>query len=93
MSKTKFEYFHNHGDEDGNNSLTVCFGDPDQLESIIVTCEDTEEDAVEAVKRLNNILDEYAAQCVAEYKEKLKGMIHGRSVIRPSQVIQLIDEV
>jgi hypothetical protein len=38
-------------------------------------------------------MDEYAAQRVAEYKEKLKGMIHGRSVIRPSQVIQLIDEV
>ena len=55
-SEKRFNYFHNHGDEDGNNSLTICFGDSDEPDHIIVTCEDTEEDAIECVKRLNDIL-------------------------------------
>lgn len=98
MSKTKFEYFHNHGDEDGNNSLTICFGDSDETDHIIVTCEDTEEDAIEAVNRLNKILDEYAAQCVAEYKEKLKKRLtdlsvdkHGRMFA--TEISELIDRI
>lgn len=70
--KQKFEYFHNHGDDEGNNSLTICFGDSNEPDNIIVGCEDTEEDAIEAVKRLNAILDQHAAQCVQEFKDKMK---------------------
>lgn len=70
MSKTKFEYFHNHGDEEGNNSLTICFGDSDhETDHIIVTCEDTEEDAIEAVKRLNGILDQQVKEKILLFKQ------------------------
>lgn len=98
MSKTKFEYFHNHGDEDGNNSLTVCFGDSDEPDHIIVTCEDTEEDATEVVKRLNEIINQHAQQAVNEYKEKLKAEIrHVRSKsnfeISGGVIIQMIDRL
>jgi len=78
MSKDKFEYFHNHGDEEGNNSLTICYGDSSEPDHIMVTCEDTEEDAIEAVRRLNVILDTYAQQKVDEFKEKLKIAIWNR---------------
>lgn len=69
MTKTKFEYFHNHGDEDGNNSLTICFGDSSEPDHIIVSCEDTEEDAIEAVKRLNEILDTSIKDKLLQFKK------------------------
>lgn len=78
MRKTKFEYFHNHGDDEGNNSLTICFGDSNEPDHIIVGCEDTEEDAIEVVTRLNAILDTYAQQKLDEFKEKLKIAIWNR---------------
>lgn len=83
MSKTKFEYFHNHGDEDGNNSLTVCFGDSNELDHIIVGCHDTEQDAIESVQRLNTILDEFARQSVEEYKAKIKKVFEQRPIMAP----------
>ena len=54
----EFTYFHNHGDDEGLNSVTICYGDPDDypVEDTIITCEDTEEDAIECVRRLNEIL-------------------------------------
>lgn len=52
-----FYFFPNHGDDDGNNSLTIVYGDPtDDIDDIIVGAEDTEEDATEACRRLNNII-------------------------------------
>lgn len=69
MSKKKFEYFHNHGDEDGNNSLTVCFGSANDPDNIIVSCEDKESDAIEAVKRLNEILDTYLKDGLIKFKQ------------------------
>lgn len=61
----KFTYFPNHGDEDGRNCYTICFGDPgdDSFDEVIVGAEDTEEDAQEAVSRLNAIF--YANQLQA----------------------------
>lgn len=52
----RFGYFPNHGDEDGRNGFTICY-DWENSDEIIVWCEDTEEDAIEAVKRLNGILE------------------------------------
>lgn len=56
--QTKIFYsFPNHGDEDGNNGFTIAYGDPsDDLDDVIVGAEDTEEDAQEACKRLNQII-------------------------------------
>lgn len=53
-----FYWFPNHGDEDGNNSFTICYGDPtDDLDVIIVGTENSQEDATEACKRLNTIVE------------------------------------
>lgn len=93
--KRKFEYFHNHGDDEGNNSLTICFGDPNEPDNIIVGCEDTEEDAVEIVKRLNGILDQHASQYVQEFKEKLKERIDDQDMVltRKESIREIINEL
>jgi hypothetical protein len=56
VQSKKFDFFQNHGNEDGNRDFTICYGDPDDLDNVIVGAEDTAEDAAEAVKRLNAIL-------------------------------------
>lgn len=84
--KTKFEYFHNHGDE-GNNSLTIIFGEAHDSNHTIVGCENTETDAVEAVKRLNGILDQHAAQCVEEFKGKLQENLVLMKILNPASDI------
>lgn len=89
--KTKFEYFHNHGDDEGNNNLTICFGDSNEPDHIIVGCEDTEEDAIEVVTRLNAILDTYAQQKVGEFKEKLKAELdHIKMPMPKGYILHLI---
>jgi hypothetical protein len=76
-SENRFNYFHNHGDEDGNNSLTIYFGDlGEPLDEpgghTLITCENTEEDAIEVVKRLNHILFQKSANKQA-IDDTLKG--------------------
>jgi len=57
--KKKFYYFENHGNEDGTDDFTIIYGDQEGEfgEGIITGAEDTEEDAIEACKRLNGIID------------------------------------
>lgn len=76
--KQKFDYFHNHGDEYGNDCFTIYFGELDDLDHIIVGCEDTEEDAIEIVKRLNGILDQ-------QIKEKLIAFKSWYDQLRPNE--------
>lgn len=62
----KFTYFSNHGDEDGRNGFTVTYGDYEESEDIIVGTHDTEEDAIESVKRLNQILQSHHSHQLSE---------------------------
>lgn len=52
--ESKFNHFPNHDDERGH---TICYGDPDQDDHIVVGAENTEEDAEEACRRLNAIVE------------------------------------
>lgn len=71
-----FYWFPNHGDDDGNNAYTVCYGNEEEDtisgENFIVTCEDTQDDADECCKRLNGIA---AAPLLKEEVETLKTAI------------------
>ena len=53
----KFTYFANHGDENGKNCWTICYGKPDGDE-IIIGVENRKSDAIEMCKRLNKIISE-----------------------------------
>lgn len=68
----KFTYFPNHGDEDGRNSLTVCYGEADGDE-IIICCTDKVKDAKESCRRLNKIMK----QIKANHRPPTKGF-HNR---------------
>jgi hypothetical protein len=63
-----FNYFRNHGDEDGNNSYTVIYGDPDSDDHVIITTCDTANDAQESCFRLDSIIGSIACapEIVAE---------------------------
>ncbi len=56
MESKKFNYFPNHGDEEGNNAWTIIYGDVADIDHIIVGAEDSERSAIEYCKRLNEIL-------------------------------------
>jgi len=94
--KKKFYYFPNHGDEDGNNSFTIAFGNEDDdllLASgpTIVGAEDNEDDAIEACKRLNSIIQplDYIGQ-VAEFHATFEHPIGtGPSHVEPLNIRQL----
>lgn len=60
-----FYYFPNHGDEDGKNCWTVCYGNEESDgDEIILTTED-EEDAQDLCRRLNKIISEQPEQPVS----------------------------
>jgi len=96
MSNKKFEYFHNHGDEEGNNSLTICYGDANDPYHIIVGTANIEEEAIEAVQRLNEILSAQSKHEVEEFKEKLRRMVRDQPymlLVTKETIIKLIDEL
>jgi len=76
--KKTFYWFENHGDDEGNNAYTICYGneeeDNENAENFIVGCEDTEEDANEACRRLNSIVEPIRASLSEERQrnEELK---------------------
>lgn len=74
-SDEQFTYFHNHGDEEGRNSITVTYGDYENSDDILITCVDDEKDAIECCKRLNEILSLARQQVAAEEREKQKEFV------------------
>jgi len=80
----RFFHFPNHGDEDGNNCYTICYGWPgDDDDVIIVGAEDTEEDANEARSRLNGIVEPLRASLSEERQradklQAFKDYVHKR---------------
>lgn len=75
--KTKFNYFPNHGDEEGRNGFTIYYSDhedEDDPEEYLVGAEYTEEEAIEVCARLNGILVAYSAQQNKELREKVEAM-------------------
>ncbi len=52
----KFNLFLNHGDESGRGCWTICYGEIDDVDNIVVAVEDDEKTANESCKRLNSIL-------------------------------------
>lgn len=86
MKRTlKFYYFENHGNEDGTNNFTIIHGDQEGEfgEGVITGAEDTEEDAIEACKRLNEISDSLKVE-LTEAKRLLEGIVWTLNEVEPS---------
>ena len=67
-----FYYFENHGNEDGTDNFTIIYGDQeeDYGNGEITGAEDTEEQAIEACKRLNSIV----SPILSDREELLKAL-------------------
>lgn len=94
-TKKQFYFFQNHGDEEGNKGYTICYGDEEEddenAEHYIVSCEDDEDEAIEACKRLNDIVDPLLAErdSLKEENETLKEKIEELTPSHP----QLVQDV
>ena len=78
MKHKKFNVFPNHGDEDGRNGWTVCYGEVDDVDHIIIGAEDTKRGAQEMAKRLNGIIKIDAAdkqEVKEEFHEATKNLV------------------
>lgn len=65
----QFNYFENHGNENGSDDFTIVYGNINNDDSIIVGAEDTKKDAQEACNRLNTIIESLTRD-----KEELLGL-------------------
>lgn len=67
----KFYYFQNHGDDDGKNQFTICYGEPNDIDNIIVGSSDKKSFANESCNRLNKIIKQIA---IDEHKNDIYGL-------------------
>lgn len=97
--KNKFIYFENHGNEEGTGNFTIIYGDPegDLGEGTITGVVDTEEEAIESCKRLNEIFESHTNERLDHLRRQLED--EERECITPTycngirKAISLIDQL
>lgn len=64
----KFTYFPNHGDENGKREWTICYGNYNDDDCVIVTAVDTKKEAIITCRNLNKEIVKPRKEICAEGK-------------------------